>query len=273
MSLVIKHSRDLIQPGNLKLKILIFGFPGSGKTSFMGSAPNLGAGICETGHGQGSMSIATKDIDYVDLESYADFDAFCSGTVFKEKDSIGLDSLSEMEKTFIKEKALSMPRARGESQKRSLGVPELDDYGTMAELTRKLLRKLLNLNKHIVVTATLRVDKPDQDSMQTETLVGPDLPGQMFLGSTAMFDIVLCTRTRQVLRDPKDAKSRYTQYYYLTNNPGNGIIAKNRLNLEDNVSFLPPEVIVDYRTGEGTFPWILARAQAAYQKWLDEHKV
>ena len=267
MALTIKHTRELIDPAKLRLKILIYGLPGTGKTTFMSTAPDLGAGICETGYGRGSLSAAAKDYEYVELNSYADLDSFCSSAVFKEKNSVGLDSLSWATRTIIKDKALSIPRQKGESQKRQLGIPELDDYGTIGELTRKLVNKLLQTDQHLIVTSGLRIDKPDPENGQGEMLVGPDLAGQMFLGSTAMFDLVLCTRTRSVLRDPKDAKSRYTQYIYLTNSPGNGIIAKNRLTI-DGLPFLPQEVVFNKDTGEGDFNWILKRAQDAYSNFL-----
>lgn len=273
MALVIKNTRDLIAPGELKLKILAFGLYGTGKTTFMSTAPSLGAGVCETGHGKGMMSVAAKGFDYTELNSYADFDSFCSGTIFKDKETLGLDSLSEMVKTFIKDKALSIPRAKGESQKRLLGVPELDDYGVMGELTRKLIRKLLDQPKHIIVTAGLRIDKPDMETGQGETLIGPDLSGQMFLGSTAMFDLCLCLRTRSVLRDPKDAKSRFTERYWLTANNGSGILAKNRLSVEEAVSFLPQEIIFDPKRGLGTFDHIYQMAVKAYEKYIAEHVV
>lgn len=272
MSLVIKNTRDLINPKDFKLKVLVFGLYGSGKTTFMSTFPNLGAGVCETGHGKGALSAATKEFDYTDLASYADFDAFCSGTIFKDKESLGLDSLSEMVKTFIKDKALAIPRSKGETQKRQLGVPELDDYGVMGELTRKLVRKLLDQPKHIVVTSGLRIDKPDADTGQGETLIGPDLSGQMFLGSTAMFDLCLCLRTRSVLRDPKDAKSRYTQRYFLTENNGSGILAKNRLSVQGGKSFLPSEVIFDPDTNQGTFDYFYNLAIAEYTKYIETNK-
>lgn len=268
MALVIKNTADLITPKDLKLKVLVFGLYGVGKTTFMATAPNLGAGVCETGHGKGQMSSATKAYDYTELNSYADFDAYCSGTIFKDKDTLGLDSLSEMVKTFIKDKAVAIPRAKGETQKRALGVPELDDYGVMGELTRKLIRKLLDQPKHVVVTSGLRIDKPDMETGQGETLIGPDLSGQMFLGSTAMFDLCLCLRSRSVLRDPKDAKSRYTQRYFLTENNGSGILAKNRLSVTLGKSFLPTEVIFDPTTGEGTFDYFYNAAVKAYTDFL-----
>lgn len=268
MSLVIKTSKELVDPANFKLKILAFGMYGLGKTTFMATAPKLGAGVCETGHGSGLLSVASKEFEYAQLQSYADFDAFCSGTIFKDKETLGLDSLSEMARTFIRDKALSIPRAKGESQKRAMGVPELDDYGVIGELTRKLIRKLLDQPKHIVVTAGLRIDKPDPDAPTGETLIGPDLAGQMFLGSTAMFDLCLCVRSRSVLRDPKDAKSRFTQRYWLTENNGSGILAKNRLSVDNGKSFLPTEVNYDLSKNEGTFDYFYQHALDEYKRYL-----
>jgi len=268
LALVIRSSKELIDPVNLKLKILCVSQPGFGKTTFAANAPKPLIGACETGHGQGLMSVAQKAVDYVPLSNYNDFEAFCSGTISKGYDTDVLDSLSDMVRTFIKEKALSMPRQKGESQKRALGVPELDDYGVMGELTRKLVRKLLDQPRHTVCTSGLRIDKPDPENGQGEMLIGPDLAGQMFLGSTAMFDIVLLGRTRSVLKDPRDAKSRYTERYWLTE-PSGGFLAKNRLSVaQDGGSFLPAELIYDLKTGSGTFNDILNRAVKAYEDCL-----
>jgi hypothetical protein len=275
MPLRIQNTRELIAPNDLKLKIMVYSLPGAGKTKFLATANKthkLLVGSCETGHGKGLLSAAAEGFDYAELNSYNDFEEFCTGLAAKNYEVTGLDSLSWANKTFVKDKALSLPRAKGESQKRAMGVPELDDYGTMGELSRKLIQQLINRSQHLIVTSTLRIDKPDADN-GGETLVGPDLPGQMFLGSTAMFDLVLCLRTRSVLRDPRDAKSRYTERFFLTENTG-GILAKNRLSVSDKgLSFLPTEVIVDLDKGIGTFDWILNQAQTAYTKFLAEHPV
>jgi len=217
------------------------------------------------------MSVAHKGVDFVELKSYNDFDEFVSGGPhFDGHESLGLDSLSDVVKTHVKAKALSFPRKTGDTPKRQAGVPEIDDYGVMGELTRKMLRKLIDQDKHVIVTSGLRIDRPDADAGQTEMLIGPDLAGQMFLGSTAMFDMVLCLKSRSVLKNPNDAKSRYTEYYYITNSPGNGIIAKNRLTVEDNAkSFLPQEVVLDRATGQGYFPWILEKAKDEYKRYID----
>jgi hypothetical protein len=272
LALEIKQTGALISPEALRLKVLIYGMHGSGKTTWTGTTPNPGIGVCETGWGKGLLSIAANNLSYTELNSYEDFTQFCSGTVFKDKDTLVLDSLSEMFRTFIKDKALSIPRARGESAKRAAGVLELDDYGVIAELARKLIKRLLDQPKHIVVTSGLRIDKPDMESGQGETLVGPDLSGQMFLGSTAMFDIVLCLRTRTILRDPKDAKSREVERYFVTQSDGaSGIIAKNRLSVTGLGSFLPREVIFNPKEDMGTFSWFLNQAKEAYGKYIVEH--
>lgn len=257
MPLIVKNSKDLIDPKKLHLKMLVVGQPGIGKTLFTSTVPDIGLGVCEEGHGHGLATIADKGVSYVDLLSYTDFDAFCSGQVFGDKAAVGLDSLTTMVRTFVKDYALTLPRAKGQSQKRAMGVPELDDYGTMGEITRRLLAKLLQQDKHVVVTATMRIDRPDPDTGQGELLIGPDLPGQLFLGSTAMFDIVLFGRTRRLLKNPNDAKSAYVQRYWVTQG-GNGIIAKCRYN------GLALEEIFDKDTGQGCFPDLLAKIQKAY---------
>lgn len=273
MALVIKKSRELINPDQLRLKVLLVAPPGFGKTTWVANTPKPIVGVSETGHGKGLLSVAYKDLDYVEINSYEDFDAFCSGDASQGYETSACDSLSDVARTHIKYKALKVPRAKGDSVKRLMGVPELDDYGTMGELTRKLTKKLIDLPQHIVCTATVRINTPDPEErpFQTETLIGPDFPGAMFLGSTAMFDIVLMGRTRTMLRDPKDAKSRYTERYWLTENQ-NGFLGKNRLSVNAAGSFLPTELIYDLEKNSGTFDHIYRLAMEAYTKYFEAHK-
>lgn len=268
MSLTWKNTRDLIDPKNLKLKILIYGLPGLGKTSFVATAPNVAVGVCETGHGKGMLSVATKGVRYTELTTYDLFDEFCSAKGLPEGvETLALDSLSDMCMTFIKDKAIAaVTRKTGESDKRSLGIPEMDDYGTMGELARKIVRKLLDQDKHIIVTAKMRTKEPKATDIGGETIIGPEAPGSFFLGCTGMFDLVLALRHRQVFRDPAkpDPKDRITQRYFLTASQG-AWIAKNRMSVGDeSVSFLPQEIIYDIKKGIGTFNDILTRAQTAY---------
>lgn len=254
MSLEIKNTKELLDPENVRLKVLIMALPGAGKTEWISDAPNVGVAACEVGHGKGLLTVAEKNLDYIEPTSMADFDAICSGQIFKDKETIVLDSLTEMVKTFVKDDALRIPRTRGQSPKRAKGVPELDDYGVMGEITRRLLKKLIGLDKHIIATATLRFQQPDAETGRGAFLIGPDLPGQLFLGSTAMFDICLCLKTRQLLRNPKDAKSRYTERFLLTEGDGTHVV-KCRW-VRNGKSLLDAEEIFE-KGGRGTFKYIL----------------
>jgi predicted lipid-binding transport protein (Tim44 family) len=80
-----------------------------------------------------------------------------------------------------------------------------------------------------------------------------------------MFDVVLRLRTRSKLRDPRDAKSRYTERYFLTENDGRGTIAKCRSNYS-NKPLLDSEEIFDPASGVGTFDYMLKKILAGYAR-------
>jgi hypothetical protein len=250
--------------------VLLYGLPGVGKTSWIGTLPPEDTGIaaCETGNGNGLLSIAEKGFDCVEPSDFNELEKFCKGDVFgKTKKILVLDSLSAMYKTMIKDAALKLPRQMGDTEKRKAGIPELVDFGVMAELTRRLLNILIQSNpdKHIIVTATEKYDRPNEnDAPGTESLIGPDLAGQMFLGSAAMFDFVLRLRTRPKLRDPKDPKSRYGERYFLTQQES-GTIAKCRSNAR-GVPLLDREEIFDQQTGAGGFPYLLDKILSGYAR-------
>ena len=263
MSLVERNSKDLIDPKTYRWKVLIYALPGTGKTEWVGTVPNVGIAACETGHGKGILTIASKGVRYVEPSSIQEFTAFCQGEVFKDCEALAIDSLSDMTKTFIKDHALSFVRKTGNTMKRASGVPEMDDYGVMGEVTRRLVRRLTEIDKHIIVTSTLRLPRDaDPEEGKDAQPAGPDLPGQMFLGSTAMFDTVMFLRTRNVLRDPKDAKSIYTQRYFITQTSEKAI-AKARQTI-DGRPLLDKEEVFDLEKGIGTFPHLLGKILKGY---------
>lgn len=251
--------------------MLIVALPGTGKSTFVGTIPQVGVAACETGHGRGMLSIASPDpkrnVQYVEPENFRELESFCSGDVFKDLPALAVDSLTAMSKTFIKDYALTFPRKSGQTLKRAAGVPEQDDYGVMGEVTRRLLAKLLAIDKHIIVTCTLKLPMDANPEEGREALPGmPDLPGQLALASAAMFDTVLVMRTRPVLRDPKDAKSRFNQRYFMTQQTDKWI-AKSRLT-SDGKSILADEEVFDLNTGQGTFPYLLDKVLQGYRSGI-----
>lgn len=247
--MVVKNSKDLIEKG-LKLKILLYGLPGTGKSLWSAQAPNPGILAVETGWGKGVLSSAFLGVDYVEPTKLADFEEIFSGKIFADKETIILDSISYAAKTLIKDAALKLPRQRGDSLKRQIGIPELDDYGTMGEMTRRLLDTLMKVDKNIIVLATEKYKESEDNP--GETKIGADLPGASFEGAPAMFDLVMRLRVVNKLRNPMDAKSRYTERVLVTQPDGKGSIAKCRLNLGGK-PILNAEEIYDMDKGIGTF--------------------
>lgn len=239
---------------------MLVGKPGVGKTSWAATSPNPGFAACESGHGDGLLSVAQQGVAYVTPTTLGDFEAICTGQVFKDRDTIVLDSLSAMVRTFIKDYAIAVPRRGPDSPKRKLGVPELDDYQTMAEITRRLLSALLDLDKNIVVTA---LEKSEKDENGAIVSIGPDLPGQLFLGAPALFYSVLYLKARPKFRVPGQPTSRYTEHYLVTTNDGLHV-GKDRNNASGK-AMLTPEEVFDKQSGTGSFTQLHAKIVAGYQ--------
>jgi hypothetical protein len=94
----------------------------------------------------------------------------------------------------------------------------------------------------------------------------------MFTGSAAMFDTVMCLKLRSKLRDPKDAKSRYTERYFVTAGDGKGLIAKCRCVIDGAPPLLDTEEIFDPATGTGTFPVLLKKVTERYAEYYEKQK-
>lgn len=269
MSLIVQKSRGLLDPAKFRFKVLLYSDGGLGKTEWASGADDpkgsLGIVACETGYLNGQLSVAQKDIDMVFPSNLQELETVANGGIFKDKAAISLDSLSYMNKSFIKDAAIAIPRRGLDSGKRAQGVPELDDYGTMAEMSRRVLAKLLAMDKHVIVTATQKMITPSPENGITETTILPDLPGALAFTCTAMFDFVFRLKTRQKLRIPGDPKSRYVERFFITQPDGQGTIAKCRSN-EAGVPFLDREEIFDISDGRGTFPYMLKKILDSYQK-------
>lgn len=260
MPLTIRNSLALVDPAKFRFKVLVYGLSGSGKTSWMASAPNIGVIAAETGIGNGLLSVAQNNVDFVVPSNLPELEAITNGAVFRDKPTLGLDSISWMSKSFIKDAALAIPRGKGDTQKRSQGVPELDDYQVMSEITRRLLAKLLDKEQNLIVCAT---EKDITNESTGETLYVPDLPGALALTCTAMFDFVFRLRTRQQFRDRRDPNSRYIERYLITQSDGKGTLAKCRSN-EAGKPLLDPEEPFEL-DGKGTFTYLFDKIINGYK--------
>jgi hypothetical protein len=238
--------------------------PGSGKTSFAATCPNPGFVAGETGHGNGLLPVAEGGFDYVIPKTYADLKQIATGGIFADKDTIVIDGMSEICQSIIKDEALTVPRRLGDSEKRRMGVPERDDYQVMGELSRRFLRQLLQLDKHIIITCLLRMyQPPDPKENQKEKIGGPDLPGELAVTIGAMVDHVLWLKTRPAMRN-NDPKQRYLERYFDTVGSSQ-YIAKSRSTVSRS-QILAPEIVFDIQADKGTFADLYRRVEAAYGK-------
>lgn len=265
----IHNTRDYLNPENFRFVGMIYGLPGTGKTAWIGTCdPKItGIAACETGVGNGLLTIAKQGFDHIIPKNMSDLEQFCNGEVFPDKKILVIDSITAMASTFIKDAVLAIPRGRGDTEKRKAGVLELDDYGTLAGFTGKLLNRLLvrNPDKHIIVTAKEKYNRADEnDAPGTDSMFGPMLAGSMFSEAPAFFDFVLRMRTRSLLKDPKDAKSRYNQRFFMTDRE-QGTIAKCRSNNGKGKALLDKEEIIDLETGQGSFDYLINKILAGYR--------
>ena len=258
MPIKIQNTRDLLG-AKLRWKVLVIAPSRIGKTTWMSTAPNLGVAACETGHGQGLSSVMTRELDYFVPSCMEDIDALASGHIFADKETIGVDSFSAVNRTIIRGYAVKMPRRGVESEKRRLGIPELDDYQSMGEIARRVLTALTNLDKNLVVTCLLKTQKNAEGSPVS---CGPDLPGMMYDVAPSLFDTVLYLKARKAFRNPSDPKSAYTQRYFITQ-PDGFHVGGDRNNINGK-PILAAEEIFDITTGQGTFPDLYAKISAAY---------
>jgi hypothetical protein len=269
-----RNTRELMDPKLFKFKCLIYAPPGFGKTDWAWEKSMDPGGIaCETGEGNGLLTVAERELPFGVPTTYQDFQAFCGGQYFKGNTTLVCDGASEAVRTLIKDYALTLPnpRASSEQARRSAGIPVGNDYQSMAELMRRELRKLLSQPKSIIVTALERVDKPgENDPPGTPTYVGPDLPGQLLLACTAMFDFVFRLRVRSLLRDPKDAKSRYLQRYLMTE-AHDIAIGKCRSQISDK-PLLDMEEPIDKKTGQGYPSYLIQKITSAYAREIESKK-
>lgn len=259
----VQNTRNLVDSKLLRWKVLIVGRPGVGKSSWLSGAPDPGIAACETGHGSGLLSIAHSGVEFVEPKNFVDFRSVCLDTFapFQKKQTVGLDSLTAMTKSFIKDHVLATFPSKNarEAMRRQAGVPTGFDYGDIADVTRTLLNYLLAQNKHVVVTT---LEKTEKDDNGVVTGIVPDLPGALGTSAAAMFDSVLYLKVRRVLRDPRDPKSAIYERYFITN--GDGIHVSKDRNSVNSRPFLKQEEIFDPTTGQGTFADLFAKILAGH---------
>lgn len=160
-------------PTTHKVKALVYGPSGAGKTSFWGSAPKP---IFASAEG-GLLSIASIKPAYVDIRSTKDLTELYEYLKNKEHpyETVIIDSITEINE-IIK---------AGIEKKNGRGM-QLQDWGFLEKEISDILRKFRDLNMHVLFLA---LEKYEKDGDKIEKIY-PLLNGKAQTGIAGFMDIV-----------------------------------------------------------------------------------
>lgn len=184
-----------------KIKLLLYGLPGSGKTTMAATAQDhpVLAPVLFLSFEAGLLSIAERgDIDYVGIESMEDveeiFEALRGGiNGFAKYNTIVIDSGSELyTRALLEATASSTARDNSRGRERTLDDVQLEDYGRASRQTYRIFRAMRDLPLNLIVTAHAKFNYAQgADRRSSEPVeVVPAFSGQLATQLMGIFDFV-----------------------------------------------------------------------------------
>lgn len=217
------------------IKALICGFPGSGKTLLSSTFVNPFYASAEGG----LMSIADRNVPYIDIKSSTDLLAFKHAVDQDPKtrqeilgfpvDTVVIDTIDEVQRILIRE--------RLEEQKKE--AMQLQDWGWIGEQMAAIIRGFRNLPLNVVFTCHL---KETTDSDSGKVWMEPGLQGAIAGQIPAAVDLALLLRTTTVAA-VEDGQAIKKFVRLLVTQPD----SQHRW-VKDRSGKLPPEVEVDFES-------------------------
>lgn len=213
---------QILKTSNLEkqfIKMLVYGPPGSGKTTLGGSAA-LRVKTLIISAESGLLSLQnlkdesgnTPDIDYTQIKSFADMEA-AFHFLKNEKHSyqaVVIDSLTEIQRAC---RDAILETAKKDAM-------EIRDWGQLANKIERMVRAFRDLPMHLIVTA---LEDAETDKLTGEVKIWPALQGSVQKQLPAYFDLVLYAHSKEV----GEGVDRKTVHGVLTQNSGK-YVAKDR---------------------------------------------
>jgi len=162
-----------------KIKALIYGEPGTGKTSLGATMPQPSLHLLSESHGDLAVKRVQPNAHIIYIKNYDHLIRILDGLTYKEHPykSVCLDSLTDMQELVKK-------NMKGDEVAAKMSLP---DYGVLQELTKDVVKRFRDLDLHVCVIA-LSVDVQDDKGM---IIRGPALAGKKFPKSLpAFFNVV-----------------------------------------------------------------------------------
>ena len=202
------------------IKLLLYGFPGVGKTYFSGHAPNPVFIDHERSTEVFRHVPDLRSIPVFTPSSYKEVVDFCKEVVkTKTYDTIVIDTVSRMQ-MFQLSQYMKQETA---GKNRSEFMPLWGDYRMSTNVIDELFVFLQTAPIHVILTAHAAEDINQETG--TVTRIRPDLTPAL---NKALIGLINCVAYLEVVTNFKGESTRK-----LTVNPLNHIIAKNRLNIQE----------------------------------------
>ncbi len=182
---------DLVKPDSRAqtLNLLIYGKPGVGKTTFLGTAEDdvrsrdvmlvdIEGGVLSIGHRGKHLDIAPMKPGVISrVYTHLNEDEHNYKTVC-------LDTVTELQKFAM---AQIMNDVTASKPDRDADMPQLQEWGKCIEQVRRIIRMYRDLPVHFIATAH---EQDVKDERSGEITCGPSLPGKLALELPGFFDIV-----------------------------------------------------------------------------------
>lgn len=192
-----------LKVGDLKIKLLLYGDPGVGKTTFAAQAsdhPDLGPVLFLNFEG-GLLSVVERgDVDEVPIHSMTDLEETYEALRTQARDfakynTIVIDSGSELySQALVEATELGIARStrQGKSGDRTLDDTQLDDYGRAGKQVFRIFRAFRDLPINLITTSTAKFTYPrNADKASVEPInVGPSFSGNLATQMLGLFDFV-----------------------------------------------------------------------------------
>lgn len=162
-------------PTSHKIKAVVYGASGSGKTSFGGTAKNA---IFASAEG-GLLSIADKLPNYVEIKSLNDLKELYQYLKTQKHgfEAVIIDSITEINEVI-----------KLDIEKRTGRAMQLQDWGTLSKDIKNILRSFRDLPMHVLFIAQEMADEKDEAGVAAKIV--PSLNGKASTEIAYFMDIV-----------------------------------------------------------------------------------